>query len=132
HNSHIGNSAATERSARGEFNIGELCRKEYGDSAFAIGFGTHTGTVAAASDWDGPMEIKTVRPSHAGSYEKVCHETGEARFMMPLRDTEGTKLREGLMKPRLERAIGVIYRPEPELASHYFQAVLPQQFEEYI
>src|SRR5205823_5336771 len=81
---------------------------------------------------DGPMEIKQVRPSHAGSYEKLCHETGEPRFMLPLRGPDGENVREALMKPRLERAIGVIYRPDSELASHYFQAVLPRQFDEYI
>ena len=132
HNSHIGNSAATEMSARGEFNIGELCKKEFGDSAYSIGFGTHAGTVAAASDWDGPMEIKAVRPSHDGSYEKLCHQSGEARFLLPLRGADGMDVREALMKPRLERAIGVIYRPDTELASHYFQAVLPRQFDEYV
>jgi protein-L-isoaspartate(D-aspartate) O-methyltransferase len=132
HNSHVGNSAATEMSARGEFNIGELCKKEYGGSAYSIGFGTDTGTVAAASDWDGPMEIKAVRPSHPGSYERVCHETGESRFMLPLRGTDSAQVSEALMKPRLERAIGVIYRPDTELASHYFQAVLPRQFDEYM
>ena len=132
HNSHIGNSAATEMSARGEFNIGELCRKKHGDSAFAVGFGTHIGTVAAASDWDGPMEIKAIQPSRTGSYENLCHETGRARFMLPLRGTGRGEARNSLMRPRLERAIGVIYRPESELASHYFEAVLPRQFDEYI
>ena len=122
----------TEMSARGEFNIGELCKKKNGDSAFAVGFGTHSGTVAAASDWDGPMEIKAIQPSRTGSYENLCHETGRARFMLPLRGLGGANVREALMKPRLERAIGVIYRPDTELASHYFQAVLPRQFDEYI
>jgi protein-L-isoaspartate(D-aspartate) O-methyltransferase len=132
HNSHVGDASATEMSARGEFNVGELCRKEFGDHAYSIGFGTHAGTVAAASDWDGPMEIKTVLPSHRRSYENLCHETGEARFFLPLRHAIPDGLRRELMLPRLERAIGVIYRPETELASHYFQAVLPSQFDEYI
>lgn len=131
HNSHIGNAAATEMSARGETNIGELCHDGFGDAAYAIGFGTDSGSVAAASHWDGPMEVKSVRPSHISSYERQCHESGVARFALPLR--RGTpELKRALMKPRLERAIGVIYRPETELASHYFQAVLPEQFDEYI
>jgi protein-L-isoaspartate(D-aspartate) O-methyltransferase len=130
HNSHIGNAAATEMFSRGEYNLGHLCRKEFGDLAYAIGFGTHTGTVAAASNWDGPMEIKTVLPAIPDSYEHVCHETGKPSFLLNLRRSslDGTALR----KPRLERAIGVIYRPETELASHYFQAVLPEQFDEYV
>jgi protein-L-isoaspartate(D-aspartate) O-methyltransferase len=130
HNSHIGNAAATEMFSRGEYNLGHLCRKEFGDLAYAIGFGTHTGTVAAASNWDGPMEIKTVLPAIPDSYEHVCHETGKPSFLLNLRRSslDGTALR----KPRLERAIGVIYRSETELASHYFQAVLPEQFDEYV
>ncbi len=132
HNSHVGDSAATEMSARGEYNIGHLCRNEYGASVYAIGFGTDSGTVAAASDWDAPMEIKTVRPSHAQSYEKLCHDTGQSCFLLNLHDARLNGAGVMLSKPRLERAIGVIYRPETELASHYFQAALPQQFDEYI
>ena len=129
HNSHVGNSAATEMAARGEYNIGHLCRQEYGDGAYIVGFGTDKGTVAAASDWDGPMEVKTVQPARPDSYEHLCHNVAHPHFMLPL---SGTGVREGLSKPRLERAIGVIYRPETELASHYFQAILPDQFDEYI
>jgi protein-L-isoaspartate(D-aspartate) O-methyltransferase len=132
HNSHVGDAAATEMSARGEFNIGHLCREEFGDGAYAIGFGTHSGTVAAASDWDGPMEVKAVVPSLRQSYEWLCHETHRPQFMLPMRGPSTSSVRKKLAKPRLERAIGVIYRPETELASHYFQAVLPNQFDEYI
>jgi len=132
HNSHVGDAAATEMSSRGELNIGHLCRKEFGDRVYSIGFGTDNGTVAAASNWDGPMEVKTVRPSVADSYERLCHETGVPGFMLGLRDYKSKPLLKGLLKPRLERAIGVIYRPETEFASHYFHAVLPKQFDEYV
>jgi protein-L-isoaspartate(D-aspartate) O-methyltransferase len=131
HNSHVGDAAATEMSARGEYNIGGLCRKEFGDEIYAIGFGTHSGTVAAASHWDGPMEIKTVLPSIPESYERCCHESGVRSFSLHLRQP-AIDSPQALRKPRLERAIGVIYRPETELASHYFQAILPKQFDEYI
>jgi protein-L-isoaspartate(D-aspartate) O-methyltransferase len=131
HNSHIGNAEATEMSARGEHNIGELCRKEFGASCYAIGFGTDHGTVAAASDWGAPMEVMTVQPSHEQSYERLCHDSEAPHFMLSLRDHSAAHTK-GLMEPRLERAIGVIYRPESELASHYFEAVLPMQFAEYI
>jgi protein-L-isoaspartate(D-aspartate) O-methyltransferase len=117
-------------SARGELNLGELCRRHHRDSAYSVGFGTHCGTVAAASYWDGPMEIKTVQPSDEKSYEGLCHDSGVPAFLLPLR--EPGAIRQELAEPRLERAIGVIYRPETELASHYFQAVLPRQFDEYI
>lgn len=132
HNSHVGDSAATEMASRGEYNIGHLCRKEFGDVSYSIGFGTNTGTVAAASDWDGPMEVKQVRPALSGSYERLCHETGSPRFLLPLGKTLPRQVAVGLSTPRLERAIGVIYRPRSELESHYFQAVLPSQFDEYV
>jgi protein-L-isoaspartate(D-aspartate) O-methyltransferase len=131
HNSHVGDSTATEMSARDEYNIGHLCRREFAKSSYSIGFGTNGGTVAAASNWDEPMEIKTILPALTGSYERLCHESGEPRFLLPLRELVPA-LGAGLMRPRLERAIGVIYRPETELQSHYFQAVLPRQFDEYV
>jgi protein-L-isoaspartate(D-aspartate) O-methyltransferase len=132
HNSHVGNAEATEMAARGEHNLGQLCRKAFGAQAYLVGFGTHSGTVAAASKWDGPMEIKTVRPALPKSYEQLCHATGLARFMLSLRGRDYLCGPTGLGKERLERAIGVIYRPETERASHYFQASLPRQFDEYI
>ena len=132
HNSHIGNAAATEMAIRGEYNLGQLCRRVFGDQAYLVGFGTHSGTVAAASEWDGPMEVKNVRPALPNSYEHLCHATGVARFMLGLRGRGDLCGRTGLGKEQLERAIGVIYRPETEMASHYFQAKLPEQFDEYI
>lgn len=132
HNSHIGDAAATEMSRRGEHNIGQLCREHFGKHCYAIGFGTNDGTVAAASDWDGPMQVMEVRPAHAQSYERLFHMTNTPGLLLPLRKSGNAELREKLKKPRLERAIGVIYRPESELASHYFEAVLPRQFDEYI
>jgi protein-L-isoaspartate(D-aspartate) O-methyltransferase len=132
HNSHVGDARATEMSARGELNIGELCRRHFGDAIYSVGFGTDHGTVAAASYWDGPMEVKTVRPALEKSYEALCHDSGAPAFLLPLRRGSDPELRRELCEPRLERAIGVIYRPETELASHYFQAVLPEQFDEYV
>lgn len=132
HNSHIGDATATEMSARGEHNVGSLCRARFGDSLRSVGFGTDHGTVAAASSWDMPMEIKQVRPALAKSYEWLFHRAGVEAAILHLRDPVRAAVREELMAPRLERAIGVIYRPETELQSHYFQAVLPRQFDEYV
>lgn len=132
HNSHIGDATATEMASRGEINLGKLCREAYGERAYLIGFGTNSGTVAAASDWDGPMEVKQVQPAMDKSYERLCHETGIPRFLLSLGRTLPAAVKDSLLKPRMERAIGVIYRPETELASHYFQAVLPEQFDDYI
>jgi len=130
HNSHIGDAAATSMGWSGQFNIGELCRTAFRDEAVLIGFGTDRGRVAAADDWDEPMQIKTVLPSRPDSYERVFRHTGVPRSLIDLRGNG--EVREVLSQPRLERAIGVIYRPETELQSHYFEAVLPEQFDAYV
>ena len=128
HNSHIGDARYTEMgSARKELNIGQLCREHFGESAALIGLGTHVGTVAAASEWDGPMEIKRVLPSRRDSYERLMHDSGQSRFLLEL--TKDEALRRRLLEQRLERFIGVIYRPDTELVSHYASASLPQQFD---
>jgi erythromycin esterase-like protein len=134
HNSHIGNAAHTEMGqVREELNIGQLAKERFGERARLIGFGTHSGTVAAADDWDEPMEVKAVRPSLPGSYERLCHDSGVGRFLLDLREgVAGDALVEALIEPRLERFIGVIYRPETERWSHYAQAVLPNQFDAWV
>jgi protein-L-isoaspartate(D-aspartate) O-methyltransferase len=132
HNSHIGDARATQMSARGEFNIGQLVRQKYPDETYLIGFGTDHGTVAAASEWGGPMEVKQVQPSHIDSYERLCHEAETDNFLLPLSKPLQEITRNELLAERLERAIGVIYHPETELQSHYFYASLPRQFDEYI
>lgn len=133
HNSHVGDAAATEMSARGEHNLGRLARDAYGsDGVYIVGFGTDTGTVAAASEWDGPLEIKSLRPALDGSIEHDCHRFGAANFLLPLKDLREMGVDCELNLPRLERAIGVIYQPQTELQSHYFEAVVPHQFDEYI
>jgi putative phosphoribosyl transferase len=132
HNSHIGDARFTDMGMeRGELNIGQLCRQVYGRDAALIGFGTHSGTVAAASDWDAPMEIKTIRPSRPDSYEALCHQVGHDRFLLDLRPGQRDDLRGALAEPRLERYIGVIYRPETERWSHYSYATLPDQYDAF-
>jgi erythromycin esterase-like protein len=132
HNSHIGNAAATEMGRYGELNIGQLCREAFGSDAALVGFGTDRGTVAAASDWDGPVEIKDVRPSLEDSYERLCARTEIPSFLLDLRSDRNGALVTDLKRQRLERAIGVIYRPETERQSHYFHATLPDQFDLWV
>jgi erythromycin esterase-like protein len=127
HNSHLGDARATEMGEHGEWNVGQLLREKYGDDAVLIGFTTHSGTVTAASDWGGPAERKRVRPALAGSYEALFHEVDHGRFLLELR--YGGMGAANLHTPRLERAIGVIYRPETERRSHYFIARLSEQFD---
>ena len=134
HNSHIGNAAFTDMGQRREeINIGQLVKEKWDSRARLIGFGTHTGTVAAADDWDQPMKTKRVRPSLSGSHERMSHDCGVERFLLDLLEGEvGRDVREELMEPRLERFIGVIYRPETERWSHYSEAMLAKQFDGWV
>jgi erythromycin esterase-like protein len=134
HNSHIGNAAFTDMGQRrNEINIGQLTKERFGERARLIGFGTHSGTVAAADDWDEPMQIKQVRPSLPDSYERMSHDSGVGRFLLDLRAGEvGREIGEALTEPRLERFIGVIYRPETERWSRYSEAILPRQFDAWV
>ena len=126
HNSHLGDARATQMGLRGEWNVGQLVRERHGRNAMSVGFTTYDGTVTAASNWDAPAERKQVRPALAGSYESLFHKAGPARFLLCLGEDDRLA---GLQEPRLERAIGVIYRPDTERASHYFHASLPDQFD---
>ena len=126
HNSHLGDARATEMGERGELNVGQLVRERYGDESCLIGFSTHVGEVAAANNWDEPAQIKRVRESHRDSYEQIFHRTEIGNFFLNLRDAE---IEDLLRRPQLERAIGVIYRPQTERVSHYFTARLSEQFD---
>jgi erythromycin esterase-like protein len=131
HNSHIGDARHTDMGrARNEINLGQLCRERFGEQAALIGLGTYEGEVAAASDWDEEMEIKTVLPGLKGSYEQIMHETGRPRFLLDL--SGHAELQAQLKEPRLERFIGVIYRPDSERQSHYLYASLPRQFDAFV
>lgn len=132
HNSHVGNAAATAMGWRGEFNIGELARKTYGDRCVLMGFGTDRGTVAAAPDWGAAMQVMSVRPARDDSWEGAFRGTGVARGFVDWRMRSKRDLLSALSQSLLERAIGVVYRPQSELASHYFEAVLADQFDSYV
>lgn len=127
HNSHLGDARATSWALRGQINLGQLVRERGSAPAFTLGFTTHQGSVAAASDWDEPVEHKALRPSRPDSVERLLHDSGLSLFLLPL--TGRRALSAALQETRLERAVGVIYRPETELASHYFGASLPGQFD---
>jgi erythromycin esterase-like protein len=134
HNSHLGDARATEMSRRGEHNLGQLCRQRLGrDTVYSLGFGTDHGTVYAARDWGEPGGVREVVPGREDSYEGFFHRLGVAACLLPLEEGAGADpdLLRQLTAPRLERAIGVLYRPRTERASHYFEAVLPAQFDEY-
>ena len=128
HNSHVGDARATELGAAGELNVGQLARAHWPHESFLVGFTTYDGRVTAASDWGANAERKHVRPALAGSYEELFHHVEHSQFLLPL----GPRTPEGLHDVRLERAIGVIYRPETERASHWFGARLPDQYDAVI
>jgi erythromycin esterase-like protein len=134
HNSHIGNAAFTDMGMhRDELNIGQLAKEKWGPRARLVGLGTHSGTVAAADDWDEPMQVKQVRPSLSDSYERLSHDSGIPSFLLDLREGEvGRDIGHALGQQRLERFIGVIYRPETERWSHYSHAILPKQFDGWV
>jgi erythromycin esterase-like protein len=127
HNSHLGDARATDMSRRGEINLGQLVRERHSGEAVLVGFTTHSGTVTAASDWGDPAERKRVRPGVEGSYEELFHDAGIPNYLLTIRDHRA--LYRELSRPLLERAIGVIYRPETERWSHYFSATLSEQFD---
>jgi len=127
HNSHVGDAEATSMILRRETNIGALLRQRFGDDCLSVGFTTYAGTVTAASDWHAPEERKRVLPARSDSYEHLFHALGAPQFLLPLRPYRPQL--EHLPARMRERAIGVVYRPESELASHYFTARLIQQFD---
>lgn len=127
HNSHVGNAAATSMASRGEYNLGQLLREVEGRNAMLVGFSTATGTVTAAHDWDGPPETMKIVPPFAGSYEELFSLVQRRNFILDLR--EPNEMLDALREPRLQRAIGVVYRPDTERVSHYYHARLPEQFD---
>ena len=130
HNSHLGDARATDMTRREEVNVGQLIRERHPGEAVLVGFTTYSGTVTAASDWGEPAERKRVRPGMKDSYEDLFHSAGIPRFLLTIR--EHRHLYRQLASPLLERAIGVIYRPDTERWSHYFHANLSEQFDAMI
>jgi protein-L-isoaspartate(D-aspartate) O-methyltransferase len=131
HNSHIGDARFTDMGkVRDELNLGQLCRERFGSEAVMIGFGTHDGTVAAASDWGEAMQVMTVQPSRPDSVERLFHDSGLGRSLLML--DHNAELQQRLTEERLQRFIGVIYRPGTELHSHYAAVELARQFDAYV
>jgi erythromycin esterase-like protein len=132
HNSHVGDARATEVGSEGEINIGQLARTRHPDDTVLIGFSTYTGTVTAASSWGGPAERKRVQTGLPGSFEELFHRVGLPCFLLRPRDIEDLSALASFHEPRLQRAIGVVYKPETERLSHYYHVTLPRQFDAII
>jgi erythromycin esterase-like protein len=127
HNTHSGDARATDARSRGELNVGQLMKQRHGERAFSVGFFTHSGKVLAAPQWDSPGKVYDLRPALPESYSGLFARTGIPAFILPLKDNP--QLAAHFSKPMLQRAVGVIYVPHAELQSHYFEAVLAQQFD---
>jgi len=123
----IGDARTTELGEGGEWNVGQLVRERHGNDTILVGFSTYQGSMTAATEWDSPAEYKRVRPALAESYEAVFHSVGIPHFLLSFDSDDNAA--EALCPARLERAIGVIYRPEIERLSHYFFARLSEQFD---
>lgn len=132
HNSHVGDATATAMGWQGEFNLGQLCRIAWGNDAVLLGMGTDRGEVAAADDWDAPMRIKSVLPARDDSWERRFLAAGHPASLTDWRGPGRARLREALSEPLLQRAIGVIYRPQTERQSHYYETVLGEQFDAFL
>ncbi len=126
HNTHSGDARATFAADRGELNLGQLMRQRYRDAAFLVGFFTYVGKVMAAPEWDAPGRVYQLRPALSESYSGLFHKVGIPNFSLMLR---GNASAAELGRDRLERAVGVIYLPESERQSHYFDARLTEQFD---
>ncbi|HEX8402913.1 MAG TPA: erythromycin esterase family protein [Allosphingosinicella sp.] len=131
HNSHVGDARATEAANRGELNVGQLLRERHGQAAFLLGFLTHSGTVIAGEEWDMPGRVRTLRPALPESHSGLLRAAGLQEGVLLLRGSPGASDAR-IAAPRLQRAVGVIYRPETERLSHYFQATLTRQFDAVI
>jgi erythromycin esterase-like protein len=129
HNSHVGDARATDMGRHGEFNVGQLARQRYARDCALIGFTTYDGEVTAASNWGEAAQRRRVRPGLHGSYEAILHDISASSYWFT---TDAVATRALLGGPHLERAIGVIYRPETERQSHYLRARLCDQFDAVI
>lgn len=134
HNSHVGDARATSMGwSNDELNIGQLCKENFGIQALSVGCGTYTGRVAAAHGWGGDMQVIPICSGLPGSVEELMHSTDVRRFTLDLRKSPcDPKLREAMIKHRLERFIGVIYSPETERQSQYSNVILPEQFDGFV
>ncbi len=125
HNSHVGDARASSMgTSRGELNLGQLCRENFGEEVSIIGCGTHAGTVAAADSWDEPMQVMNIRPSRPDSFERIFHNTGIPSFLLNTHDLQ--------LEPMLQRFIGVIYKPKTEIYSHYMSTTLQKQYDGFV
>jgi erythromycin esterase-like protein len=141
HNSHVGDSRYTHKQSRGELTIGKLIRDHWGlERTVSIGFTTYNGFVTAADEWDLPCKYKKVNDGMSGSIEEVFHKVSEnimnVGFMIIFRSktsenylAEKSVIEDLSKRAYLERAKSVIYRPNTERRSHYFDCKIAKQFD---
>jgi erythromycin esterase-like protein len=135
HNSHLGDARETSASLRGQLNVGQLLKQHFGKLAFNIGCICYQGKVTAADNWGEDFEFMKLNKGMKGSYEELFHNATQnfsKNFGIVFRNCSDRELIEELNKPRLERYVGVIYRPDTEKQSHYSQSSLPKEFDSVV
>lgn len=128
HNSHVGDARATELAELGQLTLGQLAREAYGPhDAVLVGSTTFAGTVTAAAEWGGPAGVRAVAPAADDATEALLHDTGLEGLLLVM--GEEARATAALAPMRLQRAIGVVYRPQTERISHYVFADVTRQFD---
>jgi erythromycin esterase len=129
HNTHIGDARFTDMATHGMVNLGQLMREWHGAPAVVlVGFGSFRGTVIAGREWGAQLQRMRVPPAAGGSWEALLHRAlARDCWLLP----EPSSWTAELLEPRLQRAIGVVYRPEYE-QGNYVPSVLPRRYDAFL
>jgi erythromycin esterase-like protein len=116
----------------GMVNVGELVRREHEEEGVVIvGFGSHRGTVIAASEWGAPMQRMRVPAARPKSFEAELLDAGVGNFLLTFEDAADGGI-AGLDEPIGHRAIGVVYDPDHERWGNYVPTVVPGRYDAFI
>lgn len=87
-----------------------------------VAFTTYAGTVTAADEWGKRPRQDTLSNGLPWSHEALLHEVAEKltgnTYTLAFTDES---VRQALGDIRMMRAVGVVYRPDTERQSHYFE-----------
>ncbi|WP_442599666.1 erythromycin esterase family protein [Neobacillus sp. D3-1R] len=125
HNTHIGDARATDMIREGLVNVGQIMRQKYGhENVYAVGFGTHRGTVMAANRWGEEMQVMSVPMAIDGSWEDLMHRAGPFNKYLLFNPQNETSFRKEIG----HRAIGVVYNPEYEHLGNYVTSIMSERY----
>jgi erythromycin esterase len=130
HNTHIGDARATDMVRTGMLNVGQIVRERWDrEGVVLVGFGSHHGSVIAATQWDAPMERMPVPIAREGSWEDILHLASASNQLLIL---TGSVVPHTLHESRGHRAIGVVYDPAYEAFGNYVPSVLPRRYDAFL